>query len=269
MSYECLNGKVALITGGAAGIGAATAKKLAKNGVILSIIDINADNLKTIANECETLSAKFKIAKPFIYIGDVTDAAVRSKFVEETLKQFGRLDILINNAGIVAPSSIFDLTMDRAEKLFSLMLTAPYDMCRLTCRHLIETKGRIVNLASVCGHCICITNPGYCSSKAAILHLTRSFADELGSHKVRVNSISPGPIKTDIAKPYSQREKLGGKHEQDVTGEQICALKRGGEPEEIANVIAFLVSDESSYMTGSDVLVDGGLMCNRRSEIYH
>jgi len=265
MNYTSLNGKVAIVTGGAVGIGAATAKKLANSGVILSLIDINEEGLKNVAKECETLSAKYKIPKPYIFVGDLTDDATRSKFVDQTINQFGRLDILVNNAGIASPSSIFDTTMENADKLFSTLLRAPYDMCRLTCKHLIKTKGCIVNLASVCGHFILLRNPGYDTSKAAILHLTKCFADELAEYNVRVNSISPGIIKTHILTPYSPPSD---KHVMAEAGKEFSAFKRAGEPEDIAKTVAFLASDESSYMTGSDIVVDGGCICMNRCKIY-
>ncbi|GAB6028127.1 hypothetical protein CHUAL_002345 [Chamberlinius hualienensis] len=192
MTYSSLKGKVAIVTGGASGIGAATAKRLASYGVILALADVNGSDLDKVAKECAEISEKFNISKPLVFVGDLSCGTTREEFVKETIATFGKLDILANVAGICTPTSIFDKTMENAEKLFSILLI-------------------------------------------------------------------PGAIKTNlVATPPGQQNHF------DEAANMYTTMKRAGEPDEIAKVIAFMISDENLYMNGSDVLVDGGFLVKKR-----
>ncbi|GAB6028121.1 hypothetical protein CHUAL_002339 [Chamberlinius hualienensis] len=261
MPYSSLKGKVAIVTGGASGMGAATAKRLASYGVILALADVNGDDLAKVAKECTDISEKFNISKPLIIVGDLSCGTTRAKLVEETISTFGKLDILANIAGIAPPSSIFDKTMENADKMFNILLIAVYDLCRLASHHLVKTKGSIINISSVCGHHGNFGNPAYTVAKAGVIQLTKIVALELGEYGVRVNSISPGAIKTNIIKTASGESNIKFFEELVQTN---STMKRVGEPDEIAKVITFMISDENLYMNGSDVVIDGGYLVKMR-----
>ncbi|GAB6028130.1 hypothetical protein CHUAL_002348 [Chamberlinius hualienensis] len=235
MPYSSLKGKVAIVTGGASGIGEATAKRLASYGVILALADVNGDGLAKVAKECTEISKTFTdISKPLIFVGDLSCGTTRAKLVEETVTTFGKLDIL-------------------------LISRAVYDLCRLASHHLVKTKGSIVNISSIAGHYGNTGNPAYTIAKAGVIQLTKIVAQELGEHGVRVNSISPGAIKTNIFKIPPGETKFF-----DEVAKTNATMKRAGEADEIAKVIAFMISDENLYMNGSDVLVDGGFLVKKR-----
>ncbi|GAB6028122.1 hypothetical protein CHUAL_002340 [Chamberlinius hualienensis] len=261
MPYSSLKGKVAIVTGAASGIGAATAKRLASYGVILALADVNGDDLAKVAKECAEISTKFNISKPLVFVGDLSCGPTRAKFVDDTIATFGKLDILANVAGIFIECSIFDKTMTNADKMFNILLKAVYDLCRLASHHLVKTKGSIINVASVAGHHSNSGNPAYCVSKAGVIQLTRIVAQELGEYGVRINSISPGAINTNIVKSASGESNFKF---LEATAKTYSTIKRVGEPDEIAKVIAFIVSDENLYMNGSDVVVDGGFLVKKR-----
>ncbi|GAB6028129.1 hypothetical protein CHUAL_002347 [Chamberlinius hualienensis] len=261
MPYSSLKGKVAIVTGGASGMGEATAKRLASYGVILALADVNGGDLVKVAKDCAEISEKFNISKPLIFVGDLSCGTTREKLLEETVATFGKLDILINVAGICTPSSIFDKTMENADKLFNILLIAVYDLCRLASHHLVKTKGSIINISSICGHHGNTGNTAYTVAKAGVIQMTRIVAQELGEHGVRVNSVSPGVIKTNLFKnPLGETNSRFFEQVANVN----ATMKRAGEPDEIAKVITFMVSDENLYMNGSDVVVDGGFLVKKR-----
>lgn len=258
MSKESFKGKVVLITGAASGIGAATAKKFAQLGSILSLLDLQSEKLQEVVEQCYTLGKEFQNPKPYFLSGDVTDDAIRKQYVDDTVKNFGRIDILVNNAGVAVPTSILTTSMDIFDKLFNIHVRAVYDMCRLSVPHLIKTKGCIVNLSSVAAYSTSDLTI-YCACKAAVKHMTTCLADELGGYKVRVVAISPGPIKTDIIKGFGN----GGDKMMEEWG-KLTLLGRCGEPAEVAKLIAFLTSEDASYINGTDVLIDGGFVAKRK-----
>ncbi|GAB6028123.1 hypothetical protein CHUAL_002341 [Chamberlinius hualienensis] len=264
MAYSSLKGKVAIVTGAASGIGAATAKRLASYGIILVLADVNGDDLAKVAKECTEISEKFIISKPLVFVGDLSCGTTREKLMEETIATFGKLDILSNVAGIGTQSSIFDKTMENADKLFNIMLIAVYDLSRLASHHLVKTKGSIINVASVCGYHGNIGNPAYAASKTGVIQMTKIVAQELGDYGVRVNSISPGITKTNLVNSLP-----GQPNYFDEAAKFNATMKRAGEPDEIAKVIAFMISDENLYMNGSDVVVDGGYLVKKRDIPKH
>lgn len=258
MSQESFKGKVVLITGAASGMGEAAAKKYAQLGAILSLLDLQSEALHEVVEKCHTLGQKFKNPKPFFVVGDVTDDAIRKQYVEDTVKNFGHIDILLNYAGIAYPTSILSTPMDMFDKMTNVHIRAVYDMCRLTVPHLIKTKGCIVNMASIAAYTTgCPTIYSIC--KAAVAHMTKCLADELGCYKVRVVALSPGPIKTGIVKSYGP----GGEELLEAFGKKTL-MERQGEPSEVANLVAFLTSEDASYINGTDVIIDGGFLAKRK-----
>ncbi|MCJ8746799.1 hypothetical protein PDJAM_G00145950 [Pangasius djambal] len=254
-----LKDKVALITGASSGIGAATALLFARLGAQLALNGRDMDNLSKVAKECEERGGK----KPLLVPGDLTDEGTVKKTVEETVAHFGRLDVLINSAGILAMGTIETTDLAQYDKVMNVNVRSVYHLTHLCVPHLIQTKGCIVNVSSVNGQ---RSFPGvlaYCMSKSAIDQFTRCVALELAPKQVRVNSVGPGVIVTEVHK------RAGLDVEQYKQFLEKCkvthALGRPGEVEEVAQAIAFLASDASTFITGVNLPVDGGrhAMCPR------
>lgn len=249
-----ISGKVALITGASSGIGAATAVLFAKLGAKLSLTGRNEANLKKVVEECKKQSTVQ--TSPFFVLGDVTNEKDVKKMIDSTVEKFGQLDILVNNAGIIEFGSIETTTLEQYDRIMNVNVRTVYHMMMLAVPHLIKTKGSIVNVSSVCGT---RSFPGvltYCVSKSAIDQLTSCSALELAAKGVRVNSVNPGVIVTDLQKRGGLTEKAYAEFLERT--KETHPLGRAGEPEEVARSIAFLASDASSFITGAHLPVDGG-----------
>ncbi|KAG8302751.1 3-oxoacyl-[acyl-carrier-protein] reductase FabG-like [Homalodisca vitripennis] len=252
-------GKVVLITGASSGIGAATAVHFAKNGAFLSLTGRNQENLQKVASECEKVCK----TKPFLVIGDLSNESDTKNILESTVKHYDKLDILINNAGILELGSIENTSLDQYDRVFNTNVKSIYHLTMLAVPHLIKTKGNIVNVSSVNG---VRSFPGllaYNMSKSAVDQFTKCVALELASKQVRVNSVNPGVILTEL-------QKRGGIDEESYKkflerSKETHALGRPGNPAEVADAIAFLASEHSSFITGVNLCVDGGrhAMCPR------
>ncbi|KAG7318475.1 hypothetical protein KOW79_018230 [Hemibagrus wyckioides] len=254
-----LKDKVALITGASSGIGAGTALLFSKLGAQLALNGRDMDNLSKVAKECEECGGQ----KPLLVPGDLTDEDAIKKTVEETVARFGRLDVLVNSAGILAMGTIETTDLAQYDKVMNINVRSVYHLTHLCVPHLIQTKGCIVNVSSVNGQ---RSFPGvlaYCMSKSAIDQFTRCVALELAPKQVRVNSVGPGVIITEVHK------RAGLDEEQYKQFLEKCkvthALGRPGEVEEVAQAIAFLASDAATFITGVNLPVDGGrhAMCPR------
>ncbi|KAJ8285597.1 hypothetical protein GJAV_G00028650 [Gymnothorax javanicus] len=254
-----LKGKVALITGASSGIGAATSVLFAKLGAQLALNGRNIENLSKIAEQCIENGA----AQPLLVPGDLSDVNTVKRTVEQTLSHFGRLDVLINSAGILAMGSIESTSLEQYDEVMNVNVRSVYFLTHLCVPHLIKTKGSIVNVSSVNGQ---RSFPGvlaYCMSKSAIDQFTCCTALELAAKQVRVNSVCPGVIITEV------HRRAGLDEEQYARFLERCkethALGRPGEVDEVAQAIAFLASDAASYITGVNLPVDGGrhAMCPR------
>ncbi|XP_051750337.1 3-oxoacyl-[acyl-carrier-protein] reductase FabG [Ctenopharyngodon idella] len=254
-----LNGKVTLITGASSGIGAGTAVLFAKLGARLALNGRDVENLTKVAQECEACGA----VKPLLVPGDLTDEDTVKRTVEEVIAHFGKLDVLINSAGILALGSIETTDMAQYDKVMSVNVRSVYHLTHLCVPHLIKTKGSIVNVSSVNGQ---RSFPGvlaYCMSKSAIDQFTRCVALELASKQVRVNSVGPGVILTEVHKRAGLDEYQYAQFLEK--SKETHALGRPGEVEEVAHAIAFLASDAATFITGVNLPVDGGrhAMCPR------
>ncbi|EDS38413.1 3-hydroxybutyrate dehydrogenase type 2 [Culex quinquefasciatus] len=253
------DGKVVLITGASSGIGEGTAKYLAKLGANLVLTGRNVDNLNKVGAACESVNNK----KPLLLVADVTKVEDNKKVIEEIISKYGKLDVLVNNAGIIGNGSIEDTSLEQYDEIMNTNVRAVYHLTMLAVPHLVQSKGNIVNLSSVAGN---RSFPGilaYGMSKAAIDQFTKCTALELAPKQVRVNAVNPGVIVTDI-------HKRGGMSEETYAAflekcKQTHALGRPGTPEEVAATIAFLASDAASFITGVTLNVDGGrhAMCPR------
>ncbi|XP_041926515.1 3-oxoacyl-[acyl-carrier-protein] reductase FabG [Alosa pseudoharengus] len=254
-----LKDKVTLITGASSGIGAATAILFAKLGARLALNGRDVENLKKIAEQCTSCGA----IQPLLVPGDLTDEETVSKTVDQTLAHFGRLDVLVNSAGILAMGSIETTDLAQYDKVMNVNVRSVYHLTHLCVPHLIKTQGSIVNVSSVNGQ---RSFPGvlaYCMSKSAIDQFTRCTALELAEKQVRVNSVCPGVIITEVHKRAGLNEEEYAKFLEKC--KVTHALGRPGEADEVAHAIAFLASDAATYITGVNLPVDGGrhAMCPR------
>lgn len=255
---EKMKGLVALVTGSSSGIGAAIAIEYCRLGAKVTITGRNASKLNDVAQKCEEASRDKH--KPLVIMGDVTDEEFRKKLVEDTVKHFGQLDVLVNNAGnFVSVPSEQNYGLSPLDSMLNIHVRVPYHLSKLAFPHLVAVKGVVINISSVCG-VRPIGNIGleYGVAKAAMDQMTKWFACELGPKGVRVNSINPGTIPTDIMVNAGMSDANADL--VYAAAGPLHALKRVGHVDEVARVASFLASKESSFVTGSILPVDGGLL---------
>lgn len=249
-------GKVVLITGASSGIGAATANHLAKLGASLSLSGRNGANLKQVESNCQ--------AKHCLTVsGDITKESDTERIFNETIKRYGKLDVLINNAGILESGTIENTSLEQFDRVMNTNIRSIYHLTMLAVPHLIESKGNIVNVSSVNG---IRSFPGvlaYNISKASVDQFTRCVALELAAKGVRCNSVNPGVTITNLHKRGGMNEEAYAKFLEH--SRTTHALGRPGQVTELAEAIAFLASDAASFVTGASLPVDGGrhAMCPR------
>lgn len=246
-----LNSKVCIVTGAARGIGAAIAKKLGENGAHVAfsyISDSSADKAAELENEIKSFGVNAKAYK--------TDAAIYAQsesFINDVLKDFGTIDICVNNAGVSRDNLLLRLPEEQWDKVMSINLKSVFNITKQVIRPMMKAKsGSIINMTSIMGM---RGNPGqsaYSASKAGIIGFTKSIAKELGSRNVRSNAIAPGFIETDMTHEYKNEENGKSFLER-------IPLGRFGSTNEVAEVALFLASDKSSYITGQIISVCGGM----------
>ncbi|XP_020715501.1 uncharacterized protein LOC110118317 [Ceratitis capitata] len=251
-------GRVVIVTGASSGIGAATAVEFAKQGAKVALVGRNEANLKATETSCKAANNKVELLP---IIADVTVDAER--VVKETVDKLGQLDVLVNNAGIAETGHILDIEVEHFDRVLNTNLRAVFLLTKYAAPHLIKTQGSIVNVSSVAGLRSFANLSVYCTSKAALDQFTRCIALDLAPHKVRVNSVNPGVIITDIYKHMGMTKEQYAKFLEDCKATH--ALGRVGEAKEVADSILFLASDKSSFITGATLPIDGGrhAMCPR------
>lgn len=241
------NGKVALITGATSGIGAAIAERLAEKGISVALVGRNIERGNLI---CKKLKAKYDYLKVCFFQCDVSNEKEVRKMISLVGKNFCRIDILINNAGVMLPSmEIERMDSDDWKTTFDININGMFYVTKYAKPYLLETKGCIVNNASIAGlqYYVAGRSYAYSASKAAVIQFSHQMAKNYGEEGVRVNCICPGIIDTPIL----------GDRDRKIYAERI-PLGYVGNPDDVAKVVSFLVSDDASYLTGVVLPIDGG-----------
>jgi NAD(P)-dependent dehydrogenase (short-subunit alcohol dehydrogenase family) len=247
-----LSGKVALITGGASGIGRASALLFAREGAAVAIADLNARAGEGVANEI-TQSGGRVIFEP----ADLSRAQDCRSLVDRAIREFGRIDILFNNAGIIRRATILDLSEDEWDRVMAVNVKSIYLLSREVIPHMQKQGGgSIINTASGWGLAGGAKAAVYCASKGAVVLLTKAMAVDHGPQKIRVNCICPGDTDTGMLRVEAQQ--LGGANDRFLAEAAKRPLGRVGSPDEIAQGALYLASDASSFVTGTALVIDGG-----------
>ncbi|XP_041483996.1 17-beta-hydroxysteroid dehydrogenase 14-like [Lytechinus variegatus] len=246
-----MEGKVALITGSSSGIGAGIAQRFAELGCSLALTGRDAGKLKDVETSCRQCGLSEK--KILLVPGDLTEDEDIDKIFSETIGKFGRLDILINNAGRPAKGRFHDLQMKFFDDVINLNLRSAVYLSKLAIPYLKESKGCVVNMSSVASKTTCDYNPTYSISKVALDQFTKSLAVELGPFGVRVNSLNPGVILTPLYR------HLGKTDEQVITwSKSMHPIGRHGTVDEVVKATEYLISDDARCVTGMLISIDGG-----------
>lgn len=242
-----LENKIAVITGAGRNIGRSIALAFAAEGAKIVVVDVNDNDGRNVVNEIKTFGTEA------VYINcDISNSASVDDMFKNVHEKFGRIDILINNAGITRDTLIVRMNDDDWDKVISINLTGTFFCCRAAAKLMIVQKsGKIVNISSIVGLMGNAGQVNYSSSKAGVIGLTKSLARELASRNITVNAIAPGFVESDMT------AKLNNEQRKKLT-DQI-PLKRTANPEEIANAVKFLVSSDADYITGQVISVDGGM----------
>ena len=242
-----LDGKSAIVTGGSRGIGAAISLNLAQYGADVAIIDI--DHLDEAENTVKQITSLDR--KGIVIKADTTVYKDAAKIVDNVIKEFGRLDILINNAGINQDGVIWKMTEEQWDKVIDVNLKGYFNYIRAAAPVFREQgSGKIVNISSINGLRGKFGQANYSAAKAGIIGLTKTLAKELGKYNVCVNAVAPGLIETDMMKQASE--------ELRKTALEEIVLKKLGQPEDVANAVVFLCSELADHITGEVIKVDGG-----------
>ncbi len=246
---KLLEGKIALITGASRGIGKAVAQTFVNHGAVVCFTYMSSDE-KAKALE-QVLSADGGTAKGFK--SDAGDFNAAQKLTEDVVKEFGTVDILVNNAGITRDTLLMRMSEEQWDEVIAVNLKSVFNLTKAVLRTMLKARsGSIINMSSVVGVKGNAGQANYAASKAGILGFTKSTALELGSRNIRCNAVAPGFIETEMT---------GALDDTTVQGwRDAIPMKRGGTPEDVANLCLFLGSDLSGYITGQTIHVDGGML---------
>lgn len=255
-----VTGQVAIVTGAGQGIGRAIALRLAQDGFAVVVADIQPAPAENVAREIEQQGGK---ALPLAV--DVSSSGDRERMVAATLGAFSRLDVLVNNAAIQRVALPLDVTEEHWDAVMNVNAKAVYFCCQVALRHMEEQRsGRIVNLASMAGKTAStIYHPVYNVSKAAVIAMTKTFAQAHALDGIRVNSVCPGVVETPMQEVVDREfARVTGKPPAEIRAERVGRIPMGRveQPEEVAAVVSFLAGPDSRYMTGQAINVTGGMI---------
>ena len=247
-SMKLLDKKNVIVTGGSRGIGKGIAELFAQHGANVAFTyNSSSSSSKELEEYLKTFGVKAKA-----YQSDASDFDQAQKLADEVIKDFGSIDVLINNAGITKDNLLMRMSVDDFDKVIKVNLNSVFNLTKAVLRPMLKQRhGSIINISSVVG---IKGNPGqanYSASKAGIIGFSKSVALELGSRNIRSNVVAPGFIETEMTEKLDEKTLQGWR--------QAIPLKRGGQPEDIANACVFLASDMSTYITGQTLSVDGGM----------
>jgi sorbose reductase len=246
-----LRGKTALVTGASSGIGKKVAEAYLQAGAEVAIAARHSEVLDAVAGELASTGGRV-VPIPC----DVTQPDQVTKMLDRVTADLGGIDIAVCNAGIVNVTAMLDMSLDEFQAIQNTNVTGVFLTAQAAARAMVRQGhgGVIINTASMSGHIINIPQQvgHYCTSKAAVIHLTKAMAVEFAPHQIRVNSVSPGYIRTELVEPLAEYHRLW---------EPKIPLGRMGRPEELTGLFLYLASEASSYMTGSDIVIDGGYTC--------
>ena len=242
-----LSDKVAIVTGSGRGIGRAIALKLAEVGATVVVSDILEKEAEAVAKEIKAAGGQ-----SLAVMADVSSAADVARLVEATIKACGRIDILVNNAGIARDQLLVRMSEEDWDRVLDVDLKSVFLCTKAVLRPMLKKRwGRIISLSSIAG---VMGNPGqanYASAKAGIIGFTRTVAREVGSHSITVNAIAPGFIETEMTRQIKEEQR------QEI--KKLIPLNRFGTPQDVAEAVAFLASEEAGYITGQVLGVNGGM----------
>lgn len=242
-------GQVAMITGGGQGLGRSTALRLSGEGASICIVDRNAA-----VAEATCLAVEQAGGTAMVCRADVTNRAEVQAAVRECMERFGRIDVLVNNAGVGHVAEFLEATDEDWETVFRVNLLGSFIVAQEVAREMVKRRsGRIVNMASITAHWANGGQVAYSASKAGVIALTRGIAMELGSVGIYANALSPGPVDTEMTATMLTPAERSAR-------EQRSPIRRLGQPDEIAAAVAFLASSDASYINGAVLNIDGGLL---------
>ena len=240
-------GKVAIVTGSGKGIGKAIVQKMAQEGALVTVTDLNKETCEETAMEINQSGGKAIAIE-----GDVSKSEDARRIVEETIETYGKVDILVNNAGIVKDIRIADMEEEDWDKVIDVCLKGAFLCSKYVSPYMMrQNYGKIINISSRAY----LGNPGqanYSSAKAGVIGLTRSLAKELGKNNINVNAVAPGLIETDAVRNHPKYEKIKELQKKDTP------IKRVGLPDDVANAVLFFASDDAAYISGDILHVSGG-----------
>jgi 3-oxoacyl-[acyl-carrier protein] reductase len=242
-----LSGKVALVTGGGRGIGKTITLRLASVGIIVVVNDISLPSAQAVVDEI-----KAQGGDGLAIVADVSSSAEVARMVDTAIATYGHIDILVNNAGITRDQLLLRMTESEWDDVLNIDLKSVFLCTRAVLKHMLkERKGRIVSIASIVGLMGNAGQANYAAAKAGIVGFTRSVAKEVASRSITANAVAPGFIETDMTAKLSEKQK------QDLMSR--IPLGYLGTPQDVAEVVAFLASDEARYITGQVITIDGGM----------